>query len=99
MSRNALKSIAMNRSNVSPVILPTSCSAAIPPPFWPLYCLATQQMMFVYGTSYAALILFVQILFESLWRFMWTTRSRGIESIITRLVTGSMLMAMIESVR
>jgi len=51
MSRKATKSTAMNLSNVSPVIFPTSCSAALPPALRPVYALATQQMMFVKGTS------------------------------------------------
>ena len=35
------------RSKVRPVILPTSCSDAKPPPLTPVYCLATQQMTLV----------------------------------------------------
>ena len=56
-------------------------------------------MMLVYGTSYAALILFVQMLFGFVCRFMRATMSRGTEASITRCELGSMVTAMIESVR
>jgi len=45
------------------------------------------------------LILFAHVLLEGSWRFMLTTRSRGIEASITRSLAGSMVTAMIESVR
>ena len=56
-------------------------------------------MMLVYGTSYAALILFVQTLFAFVCRFICATRSRGTDASITRCELGSMVTAMIESVR
>ncbi len=56
-------------------------------------------MMLVYGTSYAALIFCGQILLGGFCRFMGTVRSRGIDASITRLDVGSIVTAMIESVR
>jgi hypothetical protein len=56
-------------------------------------------MMLTYGTSYAALILLTQTRLGLSCRFMRTTRSRGMETIDTRLLVGSMVTAMMESVR